>query len=269
MKLPTIAAVVLGSGALIAYFQQSQPTTPPPPVELYSNGVSDAWDSDDNLRATLNYQTKERKVTVGWTHVLSGASEKDFISTAYYPTSAVKLHSPPNTFCVAGRTKFGRTVVEIFNFVPPTVVSAGGTTTVGHMTVSSIESVYDEKTDGRDMVFRLHQSLFDETCLTLQFWDSRDLYYLDTVSGVVTKLASPTGSGAIAVTAAEFSSPQSVAWSGDHPAFVMCMSSSIRGSLKLTSSSFTMKIETGLSNQFRRYHTINGAPRECRVKMCF
>jgi len=116
---------------------------------------------------------------------------------SYYPTSVEGVGG--GRVLVAGkRPRGGNTVVELWDFQAPNVLypQPAGTPVVQTTTVNSITTLYDEASQGKDMV-RLMSRLLHITgdAALVQFWDSRDVYEMDFTdphNATLTPVASPS-----------------------------------------------------------------------------
>jgi len=186
-------AVLLFAGVTLYGIQQT--TFPPPPKELRETERmwNKKWAEPTNgLSGHAAYFTTAKKFTMTWRHS-SGVGASQDIALPFYPTAICR--NGMDVIYVAGRNQKGQTVVHAMTYTPPTVtVGGGGAVSIGNAVVTNIDVLYHEATTGRDMIRFMRPTLFDSTKLLIQFWDSRDLYLLDTTSGAYTKVASSTAS---------------------------------------------------------------------------
>lgn len=181
-------------------FQVSPPVDPPPKELRETEKMwNKKWTEANGLIGHVAYYTNSKKLTMSWRHS-TGASATQDIALSFYPTALFR--GGVDLLFVGGRNQLGQTVIQSMMYVPPTVtIGSGGVVTIGTASVTGINVLYHEKTVGRDMVRFMRATLYNPSKLVVQFWDSRDLYTLDTASGAYVKIASPTsGAGVLQVT---------------------------------------------------------------------
>ena len=195
---------------------QNQQISPPPPADLFM-GDEPRWLEGGSLHCTLTRDTLGKKVTMWWRDE-TGAASSDDIALSYYPTALAKLSQSPPRFCVAGRTSFGKALIEVFRYSPPTVAQdTNGNIVIGAVTLDDIQPVYEQSTPGRDMVDHMVPALFNPECLVIQFWDSKDLYTLNLSDLNLVQLASSVATpGTLLVPELQTTVDRDIFWMGDH-----------------------------------------------------
>lgn len=213
MKLLARAAACMLIGANSVWGQVAPPVGLPfldpefPPAPLHQELEEEEYlipSLDPAIGLWVTYSTKDKQVHLHYTHSTDPqASFPDVfqdrtIPTRYWPTRVTGIDG--NTLLVAGKKGTGETLIEIWRFRAPTVVTnSSGNPSILPGSLASVERVYNADQQGKDMVLGMMPLLGSGgTKALVQFYDSRDLYELDLVTHALVRVATPgTASGSV------------------------------------------------------------------------
>jgi len=160
-----------------------------PPPELWGSSKDRVAVSMTGFTGLIRYETSGKTISIEWRQKLSdsvytthrGVQE---LALPFWPTDVVRI--APLRFCVAGKKRNGATVIQEFALGHPVLTTDLEGNARVHAPVTSIETIYDEVAEGRDMVTHMFLDLASGTDLFVQFWDSNDVYHLDPATGLLT-----------------------------------------------------------------------------------
>jgi len=179
------------------------------------------------VEAQMDYYTYEKEVRITWGYdgraygntppSTQGASAQLplVISTPYWPTVSIRLDEA--TVAIGGKLRRGGTVIELVEVIPPTPLydPQSGAYSLETGLVGGRNYIYNEATAGRDMIMHLQKTLHDPSVLLVRFWDSKDMYLIDTNTETIQLVASSQATtNALYIPALDAFYPN--AWKGDH-----------------------------------------------------
>lgn len=169
--------------------------TPPPAALLAGTrrrvNVETWFDSPGaKISGSATYDMEGRRVNIQWARRFMDVvkvSEQSF-ATTFFPTELCVFR---DGLCVAGkRGVSGYTVIEVWEFGPQELPDAYVDPSTGATVHPDTElfptdkfTIYDEKTPGRKLVRFMFRNAGSPIHLLVQFWDSKDLYEIDTTTG--------------------------------------------------------------------------------------
>lgn len=207
--------------------QQVVSSGPPPPALRGADKSAVPFPiNNPEIKNRVSYDTLGKYVTVKWTakngnqwSVIASQDEP----VLYWPTEVAYFGA--NKILVAGKRDARgkhKTVIEIWEFdqvgdVPAIVTDEYGRQSYTPFSVPILSKtvVYDAAAAGRDMVRTMFRFEGTAGSVLIHFWDSNDLYSLDTsTQAVELVLASAIGSGAEVQPA--LANPYTDRWSAEH-----------------------------------------------------
>jgi hypothetical protein len=176
--------------------QVGSPVTPPSQDFLGSSvSVSVHKSADRLLHLTTLYIPQNPEVYLTSVYSPPSGAKKvgSTIKTSFWPTCVRPIAN--GMVLVAGKNRrSGATVIEVWTMNPPTLFPAstpGGQPTLVPGSIADINPVYSGNEAGKLLVRQALPHRGVPGGAIIQFDDSRDLYALNTASGVMTPIASP------------------------------------------------------------------------------
>ena len=195
--LLTVATILLwGRPAPSTLQQNGSPVTPPSQdFKSRSSGNRVFRSADGLLHLTTSYIPHNPEVYLKSTYSPPSGAKKveSTIKTSFWPTCVRPIAN--GMVLVAGKNRrSGATVIEVWTMNPPTLFPAstpGGQPTLVPGSIADINPVYKGNEAGKLLVRKALPHRGVPGGAIIQFDDSRDLYALNTASGVMTPIASP------------------------------------------------------------------------------
>jgi hypothetical protein len=187
-----VCSVFAAVGSLSASTRPVQwhPHLGQPPVDILPAAtVSAQMKCSPTIDGKASIDMIGKKVSVLWTSKNPDATLRQDFTVAYWPTSIVAL-AGGDQIVVAGKRRNGNTVIEVWTFQLPLLVApaplSSATAHFKEATVKTIDEIYDEATQGRDMVSAMLAKANQPVGLLVQFYDSKSVYDLESSSGTTT-----------------------------------------------------------------------------------
>ncbi|MBK8178026.1 MAG: hypothetical protein IPK67_03845 [Planctomycetes bacterium] len=236
--LAALAAVYWSTHAMTsATAMQWAPQLGSPPWQL--SGMDQLLEPLDfrerGFLGRVTFGTEERRINIAWTQIGSGAHYSQEVALAFWPTACTSL-ADGKSLCIAGKERLGNTRIQKLTFDAPLVfTSTTGLSVLVPAPIAAEEALYNEATQGRDLVRFMTQQRGVSDRLLLQFYDSGDIYSLDIGSApqdppyqLIAKASGATTPPVMLVP--QLANPYSQLWTGDHQVhgflYVLCFPSS-------------------------------------------
>ena len=160
------------------------------------------WTLNSGLEVSFHISTLDREIRIRTTNPATEKYKGQVIGRPYYPTAFIPWGGG-GIYLMGGTTFRGATVVQKITFTEPTSIIDinTGNEVISNMSIGSVDVLYDDETPGRRHVAwisRFPTSLAPNAIL-LQFYNSRDVYLLDTDTTAYSLFASPDLPGSLLV----------------------------------------------------------------------
>jgi len=206
LTITVLVGLIFGASPISK--KQDPVTQTPPDSAMDSIWEQDAvMQVDDRISATVSFDLTEKTVTLNWvyTYLPDGnlknhARVKQVISTVHWPTSIVALSD--SKLLVAGSSATGGTGIQVWEVVPPQVMIPVGSPHIELIPqpIASKTLVFSSSTAGMKdiawMLPRVDSSGNKLDSVYAQFWDSKDVYIIDLLTGGAQIQVSPTNASA-------------------------------------------------------------------------
>ena len=206
MNAPTLIAAVVALTISPSAPQGWKPHMGEPPYDRAMWDSAYALLEFSGIRGALEHDLKERQISVFW-ELETGESLYQKFPVSYFPTAVAGV-SAGKALIAGKRGRNGNTVVELWKLSMPVVLHpnppGSAPAVIQPSTIESVDTLYDEATQGRDMI-RLMSTVRHSTNkkALLQFHDSRQLWvldYSDLSNVLVSLLASPLQGAPLTIT---------------------------------------------------------------------
>lgn len=178
-----------------------------PPADARRQVSTTALRFNAQFEAEINLACEGKRVRVIWRYAPAGdfrcpaASLAEEFAVGYWPTAVES--SANNRILVAGKERSGATRIERWTLKKPLVLGnpTGGPVSLSAQGQQDVTPVYDGSVVGKDMVCGLLRKRGSENKVYVHFFDSGDLYELDSSSEpfALTLMTSHTSQPALAV----------------------------------------------------------------------
>ena len=192
---------------LLASVATAQADTFKPPADavlsgLFKQNTKIPLESTPTIRGAASYALANKRVDINWYFTVAGApgqyQHPQVENVSYWVTDLANMGD--NRIAVAGVDIRGKTLIEVWEFddVPDLVANyVNGSLVVPHLNIGIVSKteVYREKTPGRKYVTEMFSNMADPDRLFVRFWDSKEIYDLDTQDSTIEKVLSPEAGG--------------------------------------------------------------------------
>ncbi len=179
--------------------------------------------SHEGFSGELAFHRETPEVTIVWRYADSGLRLNQSFRTSYWPSSVIAMRDA-SSFVVAGKRRGNRnTVIEEWVISAPELIYDLGTGEPGAIdapSITSIETLYDDAVEGRDLVRVMIQERGVGDDVIVQFHDSGDVWKIarsEPFARSQVASVAPGSSGALVVPGLD--EVRTNFWGGTHPSY--------------------------------------------------